>query len=114
MPAQSKAQGKLSPGFVEAMMGFPSGWTELQPSQELAGVADNSRIYNQPIRGIDKENADYLLQHVHLDAYLPYATDTDNIPYRRERLEALGNAVVPQQTAVAWKGLAQLIDYEKL
>jgi hypothetical protein len=23
MPAQSKAQGKLSPGFVEAMMGFP-------------------------------------------------------------------------------------------
>ena len=107
-PTQSKPQRKLSPVFVEAVMGFPSSWTELETVKQLTGVADYFRIYNQPTWEIDKENADYLLRHVDLEESLPYATDTDNIAHRRERLEALGNAVVPAQAAIAWRRLAYI------
>jgi len=110
-PTLSLAKRKLNPVFVEAMMGFPTGWTELKPSEQLANLTDSDEKSNQPPPGAKQTHADYLLRHADLEAFLPCATDTNNIPYRRERLEALGNAVVPAQAALAWKRLAQLIEW---
>ena len=111
IPTLSLAKRQLNPVFVEAMMGFPGGWTELEPLSQLANVTDSDFIPAQLPPGAKQTNADYLLRHANLEAFLPYATDTDHIPYRRERLEALGNAVVPAQSAIAWKRLAQLIEW---
>lgn len=50
------------------------------------------------------------MTHADLPQWLPYATDTDDVPYRRERVEALGNAIVPHQAAVVWQRVKQLIE----
>ena len=54
----------------------------------------------------------FLMRHQDLPEWLPKATDSESIPYRKERLMALGNAVVPQVSAIAWKRLAQIAEIE--
>lgn len=52
-----------------------------------------------------------LMSHADLPEWLPKATDTANIPYRRDRLEALGNAIVPQCAAIVWQKLIKTSNY---
>jgi hypothetical protein len=78
---------KLNPVFVGRMMGFPSGWTDL-----TAEVSD-------PV----------LMSPYDVVEALPYATDATKIPYRKERLMAYGNAVVPQCAAIALQRAKEIL-----
>ncbi len=51
----------------------------------------------------------YLLRHAELCEWLPKAIDTDSIPKRKERLQALGNAVVPNVASIVWQRLATIV-----
>jgi hypothetical protein len=81
---------KLNPVFVGRMMGFPAGWTDL-----TAEVSD-------PV----------LMSPYDVVEALPYATDATKIPYRKERLMAYGNAVVPQCAAIALQRAKEIL-FEK-
>lgn len=41
---------------------------------------------------------------------LPFATDTDVVPYRKEKLKALGNAIVPQVGMLGFLKIAELLN----
>jgi site-specific DNA-cytosine methylase len=70
---------KLNPKFVERLMGFPVDWTDLRTQ---------------------KTDRPCLLSPVEVMAEIQNATDSIKIPNRKERLQALGNAVVPQCAAI--------------
>lgn len=53
---------------------------------------------------------DYLMCHSDLPEWLPKATDTENVSYRKERLQALGNAICPQQASVVWQRVKLLAE----
>ena len=55
-------------------------------------------------------DGDYLMRHQDLPQWLPKATDCDEIPYRRERLECLGNAIVPNCASVIWQRVKELAE----
>jgi hypothetical protein len=88
LPTQLNAGKKLNPIFVSCMMGFPVSWTDLQ-----------AEIVSAPA----------LLSPYDVADLLPYATDTAKIPYRKEQLMALGNAVVPQCAAIALQRAKEII-----
>lgn len=76
-----QASGPLNPAWVEWLMGFPTGWTDLEvPDEEL-----------EPHPGWRSDPAD--------SGRLPRLLR--GVPSARERLKALGNAVVPQVAAWA-------------
>jgi hypothetical protein len=81
---------KLNPVFVGRMMGFPAGWTDL--TAEVSG----------PV----------LMSPYDVVEALLYATDATKIPYRKERLMAYGNAVVPQCAAIALQRAKEIL-FEK-
>lgn len=78
---------RLNPYFVEAMMGFPVGWTDLS-IQELPEPE--------------------LLTHEDLHEALQYST-CDKLTNHKQRLMALGNAIVPQ---VAKLGFDRILELE--
>lgn len=80
LPTQLNTGRKLSPSFVEFMMGFPIDWTNLD---------------------VDKVDEPFLMHPSEVVESLPYSTDTEKIAHRKERLQALGNAVVPHCAAIA-------------
>jgi hypothetical protein len=80
LPTTLNTGRKLSPTFVESMMGFPVGWTDLA----VLGTGE-------PLLLSPYEVADEICN----------ATDTEKTPHRKERLKALGNAVVPHAAAIA-------------
>lgn len=75
-----KTKCHLSPVFVEAMMGFPVGWTDL-----------SAEAVDSP----------WLMEREDLPDWMPLATDSESVANRKQRLQALGNAVVPQVAAIA-------------
>jgi len=44
---------------------------------------------------------------------LPFSTDTEVIPYRKEKLKALGNAIVPQVGMLGFLKIAQILNLRK-
>ena len=83
-----QAGGRLSPSFVEVLMGLPLGWTDLS--------CDDPQSMPWPapmIRGLWGDSP----QH----DWEPPRVVAGKTPHRAARLKALGNAVVPAQAALA-------------
>lgn len=74
-------KGRLNPDWVEWLMGWPIGWTDL----ERDDIDEHPGWHHDP--------AD--------DGSVPRVTERKDL--RRKRLKALGNGIVPQCAAVGWK-----------
>ena len=91
---------------LEARQRQPSEQTTIREPERSRGC-DNRQNEAQP--GIcslndgisDRLVRSHLMTPEELPDRLPYATDSDDIPYRKEILQALGNAIVPDVAAIA-------------
>jgi hypothetical protein len=87
--------GSLNPTWVELLMGWPKGWTSLEPlhgaSEDLSGPL--SGWANAEPWGPGWEDGIMRVAH--------------GVPARVDRLRALGNGQVPQCAALAWRILMQ-------
>jgi len=91
---------------LEARQRQPSEQATIGEPQRSRGC-DNRQNETQP--GIcslndglsDRLVRSHLMTPEELPDRLPYATDSDDIPYRKEMLQALGNAIVPDVAAIA-------------
>jgi hypothetical protein len=80
--------GELNPEFVEWMMGFPQGWTDLEP--------------------LDQEAMEDWMTSQHVqwqEETVPRLAE--KVPHRVDRLKGLGNGQVPAVAATAWHLLAE-------
>lgn len=87
--ARAMCNGQLNPAWVELLMGWPIGWTDIRNSWGGAtwpgwpmGMGPDQHPYEPP-RSVAK----------------------GSIPDRAARLKACGNGVVPQQAAAAYAAL---------
>jgi len=121
--------GQLNPTWVEWLMGWPIGWTSMEPITELdwrdwktdpadegepgtwatpkASIDGTSPKTLQMVRDGDAEKS--LMRQVLMEG-----TNTGSIPrvatgikHRVGRLKAIGNGQVPQVAALAWRILTQ-------
>jgi DNA (cytosine-5)-methyltransferase 1 len=83
--------GQLNPDWVEALMGYPLGWTD-----------------------IDKEDSE-LIDQMYLTSWRDGTWEKGSprvvhkAKNRTKRLKGLGNAVVPQIPAVLWAMIAEAL-----
>lgn len=97
---QRPEQGKrLSPAWVEALMGYPVGWTE--PNGDTL-----PHVFPPPVRGRYPAEWDRSVPWPGFD-WEPSRTLPDGAPVkgRAARLKALGNSWVPAQGALALRAL---------
>jgi len=82
--------GCLSPAWVEALMGLPIGWTDLEVDEpeQLPGVVAPRII------GLDGASPQHPWEP-------PRTVVPRSVPFRPARLRAIGNAVVPAQAEAA-------------
>ena len=118
---------RLSPAWVEWLMGWPISWTSLEPITELLWLdwsvdpADDlppaelgTPRATQAVRserfGIGRTPSpeEYILTHGGGVGYIPRVAT--GIASRVDRLKAIGNGQVPQVAAMAWEILAGGLD----
>lgn len=88
-------QGKLSPDWVEWLMGWPSGWTSLDPLPE--GTIEAWETSVKAGTYWDTDPAD--------TGDVPRLTEKKE--NRASRLKAIGNGQVPAQILLAWEVLGE-------
>ena len=86
--------GTLSPDWVECLMGFPLGWTDID--------CDEPEPWPGWPAGMGAEQFDYEPPRTCERLWRK--------PNRAKRLKALGNAVVPQQAAPIFRAIAEMED----
>jgi len=89
--------GQLNPDWVELLMGYPLGWTRLEPLP----IAEFNLWYEG---NTTKENDRYGAVAWQSGTWEQGITRTvgKGFPHRRERLQAIGNGQVPQALRIAW------------
>jgi site-specific DNA-cytosine methylase len=90
-PLNVVAGGALNPCWVEWLMGFPAGWTD---------------VMNEPRRSAELFRAADMKDWWETEPEIPRTAS--GIPSRVQRLKALGNAVVPAQIYPLFKGIAEI------
>jgi DNA (cytosine-5)-methyltransferase 1 len=88
-PEVRKDSGQLNPAWVEQLMNFPEGWTDLE-------VDEPSKWVGWPAL-LGQEQYPY-----------EYPRTTTGCKDRAKRLKALGNAVVPAQAYPFFKAIAEI------
>lgn len=97
----TRTSGLLNPRWVEALMGYPPGWTDLTVNnedvdmlEEMAGAWGHGSYRIGDLKGTNPKYAGYWLWHPDLgELALPVAPRE---PQTKNRLISLGNAWVPQ------------------
>ena len=91
---------------LEARQCQPSRQNAIREPERSSGC-DNRQNETQPeLCGIhDGVSAELVRSHMmtpaDLPEWLPYATDSEKVPYRKQMLQAYGNAIVPDVAAIA-------------
>jgi len=85
-------KGQLNPDWVEWLMGWPIGWTSLEPMKELIWLDWNV------------DPADAYAKKGNIGPLPRVATGIKN---KVNRLKAIGNGQVPQVVKIAWEILSQ-------
>ena len=88
--SQETVVGALSPEWVELLMGWPLGWTSLEPLEGgrfAAWLSSPEKVRARWRDGL-------------WEAGIPRVSR--GTPHRPKRLTALGNGQVPQAAALAW------------
>jgi hypothetical protein len=86
--------GQLNPDWVEALMGYPQGWTDINREAEKSA--------DYPARWLDGTWEDGIPRTV------------SGVKNRVSRLRCLGNAVVPQIPAALWRLVMNALDCGEL
>ena len=86
---EGKSKGQLNPDWVEQLMNFPEGWTDLE-------VDEPSEWVGWPAL-LGQEQYPY-----------EFPRTTTRCPNRAKRLKALGNAVVPAQAYPFFKAITEI------
>jgi len=121
--------GTLSPAWVEILMGFPIGWTDIDcdnpqpwpgwpagmgerlwmtPKSEACGMT--AKTSGRPLEmATHLSSQTFVAERDCVDQY-PYEPPRTckNVPNRAKRLKALGNAVVPQQAAPFFEAIREM------
>lgn len=91
MAARYAQIGVINPSWVDLLMGFPAGWSDVD------GVP--AMVHKWPLgRGADQAEHEP-----------PRLVDRKLIKNKSKRLRALGNAVVPQQATAAIERMLQAV-----
>jgi len=120
--------GQLNPDWVEWLMGWPIGWTSLEPLTKLLWLdwsidpadAESNTKWPTPTDSMvtvgDMEQARFAGSNPNRPKYKdankvvgrqgPVPRVATGIKDRMNRLKAIGNGMVPQCVAVAWKVLS--------
>jgi hypothetical protein len=99
--------GPLNPSWVEWLMGWPIGWTDLAPLDPAQFDAWTRQNVPRAAGGADAWfGVDPAALDVHAPGFVPRMAQS-KVPNRAKRIEALGNGQVPRCVVQAWHVLTE-------